>query len=552
MSANAIRAGKAWVEMRIDDKTHPGLAAVQKRLLSWGAGLAKIGVAIHAAGDAILGSLTGAAAVFAHVGSEIFDLSRASGLGAEELSSLGFAAEQSGADIGAIGKAMVGLAKFTSKVNAGNKEAVKSLDQLGISASDFLAATPYQRLLMVADGEKRISDESLQLAVRMKVLGKAGMSLGSLMADGAKGIEELVGQARVLGLTITDKEARDADALGDAWDALTKQFKQIAFVIGSGVAPLLTALFNALQPLLAGTISFFRANQGLIRVLAVVGVVALGAGTAFLGLAGGAFAIAVAMKIATMAVAAYGAVTAFAAAATAALISPMGLIVASLAVVGIALAAAGGYWLWFNKTARAALQGVYDAFVSGNWSLAGQIMMTALLVAWESGIGQLKTAWADFEAWMMRSFGRLADGAISWAQRLGLAGVFHGPMVPGGFSRGTAAAGAAVQREAHSEADRRLAEAQAHLARLVALAAKEREEKFRIKPPPPLPGAAGGGASPTSPGVASGTFNAAMVRLLGNSAENAHERTAHATEAALDKLDEIKGAVEDLDFSDTE
>jgi hypothetical protein len=547
MSATAIKAGKAWVELALKDKTDSGLANAQRKFLRWGLSLGKVGTIITGAASTVLGSLVGMGKVFADAGSEIFDLSRSTGVGAKELSALGYAAEQSGADLGAIGKSMVGLAKFTQQVNSGNKKAVQTLDQLGISSAAFLAATPYQRLLLVADGEKRIGDESLRLALRMKVLGKSGLSLGSLMADGAAGIQQLVGEAEMLGLTITPEEAKRADALGDAWAAVGKQFKQIAFVVGSAVAESLTAIFTAMQPVLAGTIGFIRNNQGLIIGLATGAVIAAAAGAAILSLAGASLLAGAAIKILTLGMAAYTAITTFAAAATAAVFTPVGLVIASVVLLGGAVAFLAGRWLYFSAMAHAAIGGVYDAIISGNWGLAGEIIMAAFNVAWQSGIFGLKALWIDFESWFYRRAADLFRGLAT--------------VLPEGRLKGAAGALAGVydmagspqaQQQATFLAASKITEAVAELARLRGEAARLREEKFSLKLPklPDLGGLAGG--SPLSPGFAAGTFNAAAARLLGSAGESPDERTAKASEAALDKLDDIKGALEELDFADAD
>jgi hypothetical protein len=143
------------------------------------------------------------------------------------------------------------------------------------------------------------------------------LALGSLMAEGAAGVEQLVGEAQRLGLTVSDKEAQAADALGDAWDAVGKQFHQIAFVVGAAVAETFTKILQALQPVLAGTIAFVRNNPGLVTGLAAAAAAAATAGAAFVVAGGAAIAFALALQIPTAAMAVYTAVTTAAAAVTA-------------------------------------------------------------------------------------------------------------------------------------------------------------------------------------------------------------------------------------------
>jgi hypothetical protein len=57
MSSAAIKAGKAWVELSIQDKTARALAAVQNNFRAWGAGLSKVGGVLTAAAGSVLAPL---------------------------------------------------------------------------------------------------------------------------------------------------------------------------------------------------------------------------------------------------------------------------------------------------------------------------------------------------------------------------------------------------------------------------------------------------------------------------------------------------------------
>jgi hypothetical protein len=71
----------------------------------------------------------------------------------------------------------------------------------------------------------------------MEVFGKSGTQLIPLMADGAKGIEELEQRARDLGLTWTTVDAKAAEEFGDRLDDLWQVVKRSAATIGSALVP---------------------------------------------------------------------------------------------------------------------------------------------------------------------------------------------------------------------------------------------------------------------------------------------------------------------------
>lgn len=286
MSTDGIKAGRAYVELSLKDKVGQGLKRAKERLAAWGKGLALVGAGITGGAGSILGTLGAAVRQFAHTGSELHDLSTSTGVSAEMLSALGYAAKQSGIDIEVLHIALRGMAKFTAQVASGNKGAAKTLEQLGISTSTFLAAKPEQRLALLADGLRNISDPGLRAALAMKTLGKSGEALLPMLADGSAGLNAFIARARELGIVITDEEAAKADALGDAWDDLLAVFGAIAFRTGAALAETMQAIIETAIVGAQSVGEFVRNNQGLVVVLAAASVAGGTVGGVFLALAG--------------------------------------------------------------------------------------------------------------------------------------------------------------------------------------------------------------------------------------------------------------------------
>jgi hypothetical protein len=579
MSAAAIKAGKAWVELALKDKTDAGLANVKRKFLRWGMGLAAVGSAITAAAGGILAALSGAAKVFAETGSEIFHMGRTIGVSADELSALGYAAEQSNASLADIGGAFKSLGKFALNVTRGTKTATDALARLGISSQQFLAATPYQRLLLVAKGLATIQDEGLRTGLRLEILGRSSEKLASLLRDGGKELQELVAEAQRMGLVITPEEAKLATALGDAWATVGKQIKQIAFVVGAAVAPMLTAVAKALQPVLAGVIEFIRNNQGLVTGLAIAAVVAFAFGSALVALGGLLMAIGLAMTFVPVALTAIGT-------ALAAVFSPIGLLIAGLVALGVALVAGVAYWLFWTQSGQAAiaaliawfkplldvatltLRGIWAAIAEGNWQLAGAIMMAALNVAFQSGILGLQTLWEDFKVWLISLFADMFAGVFAQLaafqqqlvaeinfvrEQLGLSAVTGFQAIDNlaaGARVGADAvkAGAAQTRDENLDPGRQaVADAADALSRLVRIAEAARRDS--TLPMPTLPDIGSpefAAAEMTSGGTTAGAFNAAVKGMLRDSADTIQERTAKATERTADAVEGIEREMVDF------
>lgn len=568
MSAAAIKAGKAWVELALKDKTDDGLANVKRKFLRWGAGLAAAGAAITAAAGGILSAFTGAAKIFADAGSQVYDLSKATGASAEQLSALGYAAEQSGASAADVASTFKGLAKFTAQVTAGSKASATALDQLGLSSQQFLAATPYDRLLLIADALQKIPDPGLRSAVAMQTLGRGAMELGSLLSQGAAGVRELVAEAERLGLVVTSAEAEKADALGDAWGAVGKQLKQVAFVTGSALAGVLTDLAKAIQPVLAGVIQFVRENPGLVKGLAIAAVAVGALGGALLAIGGVLIAGGALIASVSAIFAAVPAILAAVGAAVGALLTPFGLVAASLVALGVALVGSFTYWAAFDKGVQTLLGGIWNAIAKGDWTLAGKIMMAALNAGWQGGLLQARTLWEGFKSWLYRLFGEMLTQLATFLDKTvaGLKAVAsYGKLVGldlsndfGGvteLSQQLRRIGGNLPRIAEIRSGKNLAGPQEQyrtavmdLARLLAQAAVKAKTPKAPENAAAFPDVAA--AATHAPGSALGTFSGAIAGMLRESATSltdkaalrtaaATERTAKATEATQRELEDF-------------
>ena len=291
MSADGVKAGRAYVELSVKDRLSKGLTEAKERLAGWATGLSLAGAAIQGGSLAMLGALGAAASRFADQGSQFNDMSAATGVGVEALSGLAYAAKQTGVDVGALQGAFKGLAKFTGNVAAGGQGAIDTLSQLGVSVSAFMSARPEQRLAMIADGLKTIPDPGIRAAMAMKTLGRAGESLLPMLADGSAGLDAFIDRASQLGLVITGEEAAKADALGDAWDDLKAVFGAIVFQTGAALADTLLTLIDLSIQGAQAALAFVRNNQVLVVALAATAAAGIALGGVFLTLAGLGFAL---------------------------------------------------------------------------------------------------------------------------------------------------------------------------------------------------------------------------------------------------------------------
>ena len=412
-SSQGIRAGKAFVELFADDtKLVRGLKAAEKRLKAFGAGVQSIGTKLFGLGAAAVAPLLATTNVFAEMGDQLAKMSARTGISVEALSELGYAAEQSGADLETLEGGVRKMQKFLVEAAQGSKGAGDTLSKLGLRLSDLGRLTPDQQFELLADRISKIQDPAIRAATAMEVFGKTGTSLLPLMQDGAKGIEALKQQARDLGLVISTEDAKAAETFGDTLDDLWKVIKSGVFAIGAALAPLLQDLATSAIRVAKVTADWVRQNKSLIVTVFKIaaGVAAAGAVLVVLGtlISGVGAAFGVAASIIT----GIGTVLGVLGTVIGALLSPIGLVAAAVIGLGAYLLYASGVgaealqWLGdtFNALkddALAAWQGIGDALAAGDLALAAKILWLTLKMEWQKGIAFLQEHWIAFKEFFL-------------------------------------------------------------------------------------------------------------------------------------------------------
>jgi len=412
-NSQAIRAGMAFVELFANDsRLVRGLKAASAKLKAWGASVTAMGRKVFAGGLAIAAPLAAATKTFAAMGDTVAKMSLRTGVSAESLSELGFAAEQSGSDLETFEK---GLRIMQRGINDAGRELstqVDALKDLGLSYEDLAHLAPEQQFKRIAERMSRIEDPSKRAALAMMLLGRAGTQLLPLMQDGAAGIEALQKQARELGLTISTEDANAAAQLTDAMNILWRVFKQGVFVIGSALAPVMKDFAERAARIIKNTVDWVRQNKELIVTIFKVAAAVMAGGAALIVLGGLLSGLGTIFGM--LATVAAGVGTALAAVGTVlgAILSPIGLVaaaVASLAGYFLYVSGAGERALsWLGRqfnalrdTAIAAWRGISDALAAGDIALAAKVLWLTLKMEWQKGIAWLTDKWIAFKEALM-------------------------------------------------------------------------------------------------------------------------------------------------------
>ena len=332
MAANTrgIRAGRAFVELGVSDKLSAGLRRAQKRLKAFGDGVRVVGTRLAAIGAAGLAPLAASVRSFAKAGDTLDKMSKRTGVSVEALSELGFAAEQSGADLQTLEAGVRVMQRTLNDAERGLATAKDAMAELGLSADALRGLSPEQQFKTLAEALSRIEDPSKRAAVAMQIFGRAGTRLLPLIEGGADSIEALQEQARSLGLTISTEAAAEAALLTDTLNILWRTVRQGVFVVGSALAPAVTRLAEATSRVVVSVTAWIKANRAVVvaaaKVATIVALVGLTLTAAGLGISVLAAAFGGLATLVTAAGAALGA-----------LLSPIGLVVAAVVGLGVAV-----------------------------------------------------------------------------------------------------------------------------------------------------------------------------------------------------------------------
>jgi hypothetical protein len=156
------------------------------------------------------------------------DLAASTKLAVTDLAGLSFAAEQSGADLDT-------LAKAVNKLTENQGKQAEKFAALGITAK-----SPLEAFGQLADVLNAIEDPQKRAAVATIAIGKSWEDAAPLLLEGSKGIADLVGRGKELS-GITEEAAPRAQELGDKIDELSFRMRGIVHQTLAPMLPMLQA-----------------------------------------------------------------------------------------------------------------------------------------------------------------------------------------------------------------------------------------------------------------------------------------------------------------------
>ena len=241
------------------DRTKRALDSAGKGMDSFGSKFKSFGktaaLGLAAGGVALAGFATKAVKDLVKTGDEFDKMAGRTGFAVESLSGLGFALEQSGSSLAVFERSQRNLNERLQKGAQGAEAQAEKFTSIGLSINELTAASPEERLNLVADALAGIENHGERAAAAAAILGqKAGPELLPLLANGAAGIKSLTDEADSLGRIISTETASNAAALGDSINRLKSIGTGAATSLAAGLLPAVLEITEAMterfQPIL--------------------------------------------------------------------------------------------------------------------------------------------------------------------------------------------------------------------------------------------------------------------------------------------------------------
>jgi len=285
-SPGGVRAGKAYVELALDDaQLQGGLRAAQAKLRRFGDSLSSVGQKFMLAGAAIATPLIASAKYFASAGDEAAKMAKRTGVSVEALTALRYVAEQTGTNFENLEVAFRKMQRSIYDAGNGVKTQADALAELGITFTDIQGLSPEDQFKKIGGAIGGITDPTKKVALAMTLFGKTGTNLLPMFNLGANGIEDMMDKARDFGLVMSSEAAAQAEEFTDRLQEMWATLKMTAFDLGGTVAPAVRAFAIDVAKSTAGMREWIKSNGELVQTIlkVSVGVAALGAAGLVIG-----------------------------------------------------------------------------------------------------------------------------------------------------------------------------------------------------------------------------------------------------------------------------
>ena len=149
------------------------------------------------------------------------------------------------------------LSKNIRNAQEGSKTAKKAFDELGISQKELKNDTVQQAIGQVADGLKNLKDPADRAALAQQLFGRGAQALIPVLAQGKKGVDDMLASTQKLGAYLPDNTKQFSDAV-DTQRKFGLALDGLKITFTTAVLPLLISAADAVTKF----VGQIRSGQG--------------------------------------------------------------------------------------------------------------------------------------------------------------------------------------------------------------------------------------------------------------------------------------------------
>ena len=159
-----------------------------------------------------------------------------------EFAGLSLAADLAGVSMDTIGAASQKAEIAFAKAAGGSKIATAAFAGLGLSVEQLNGMSAADRFDAIASAIAALPTEAQRAAAAVQIFGKSGSQLLPLFAGGAEGIAAARAEAERLGLTLTNAQGQNVEAMNDSFTMVAKSIQGVVQQVVAYLAPAITAI----------------------------------------------------------------------------------------------------------------------------------------------------------------------------------------------------------------------------------------------------------------------------------------------------------------------
>ena len=255
------------ITIRAFDKTKKGFGSATKGLKAVAGSVfslrtALIGVAGAAGFGLLVKSSLNATDSLAKTAAKI-------GTTTEALGALRYAADLTGVATQTMDMALQRFTRRTAEAAAGTGEAKGAIKELGINAQELNRMPLDKRMIVLADAFEKVESESDRLRLAFKLFDSEGAALVNTLSQGSDGLKEMLGEAKVLGLTMSSTAAKGVEDTVDSLTKLKSLFKGVTDQTVAAFAPAIEMMVERFTGFLQRSIEVKGGVEAFARSLAV-------------------------------------------------------------------------------------------------------------------------------------------------------------------------------------------------------------------------------------------------------------------------------------------